>query len=68
MKPDSSVHDEAGVLAGIVPSVKDHERLIIAGRLPARPPFELARPTADLSQLQNDLDQLLESFLVDCQQ
>ncbi len=53
---------------GIVPGSKDRERLIIAGRLPVRPSFESARLTADFSQLRNDLDQLLESFLVNCQQ
>jgi hypothetical protein len=51
---------------GIAPGVRDRDRWIIAGRLPARPPFDLARLTADLPQLQDDLDQLLESFLVNC--
>ena len=52
---------------GIIPRAKERNRFI-AGRLAACSQLERDSVAADFSQLRDDLDQLLEHFLMNCQE
>jgi hypothetical protein len=52
---------------GIVPRAKDLDRFI-SRRLAARSAMARDSVPADFSQLRDDLDQLLEHFLMNCQE
>jgi hypothetical protein len=55
-----------GECLGLLRRSRDRDRIVIAGRLPGCSPSELTPVAADFSQLRDDLDQLLETFLTNC--